>query len=87
MIRAITAAALFVVLSGTASGQELGVLHIKVTLKDAAGLAMPVPRHALLVSDNPSTSPPRRVLTASDGTADLKLLPGSYTVESDEPVA
>src|SRR5262245_34404582 len=87
MLRAIWMAALFLVLAGGVSGQELGVLHIKVTLKDSAGSSMPVPRHALLISDNPATSEPRRVLTAPDGTADLRLLPGNYTVESDEPVA
>ena len=48
---------------------------------------MPVPRHALLISDNPATSSPRRVVTAPDGTVDVRLRPGSYTVESDEPVA
>ena len=48
---------------------------------------MPVPRHALLISDNPATSAPRRVVTAPDGTADVRLRPGNYTVESDEPVA
>ena len=41
----------------------------------------------LLVSDNPPTDEPRRVRTAADGTIELKLAPGSYTVELDEPVA
>jgi len=45
-----------------------------------------VPRHVLLVSDNPSTSPPREVVTKADGTADVKLPPGNYTVESDKPL-
>jgi S1-C subfamily serine protease len=45
-----------------------------------------VPRHALLVSDNPATAVPRRVVTALDGTADVRLRPGNYTVESDRPV-
>src|SRR5450759_5188007 len=48
---------------------------------------MPVPDHALLISDNPATSTPRRVVTGPGGTADVRLRPGSYTVESDEPVA
>jgi S1-C subfamily serine protease len=78
---------LFAVLSAAASGQVLGVLHIKVTLADAARASMPIPRHALLISDNPATISPRRVVTAPDGTADVRLPPGSYTVESDEPVA
>ena len=44
-------------------------------------------RHALLISDNPATAPPRRIVTALDGTADVRLRPGNYTVESDQPVA
>ena len=87
MLLALTLATLFAVWPGAASGQGLGVLHIKVTLTDAARASMPVPRHALLISDNPATSSPRRVVTAPDGTADVRLRPGSYTVESDEPVA
>ena len=87
MLRALTLATLFAVLPGAVSGQELGVLHIKVTLTTPRGGPMPVPRHALLISDNPATSSPRRVVTAPDGTADVRLRPGNYTVESDEPVA
>src|SRR6202023_3161815 len=77
---------LFLVLSGAASGQVLSVLHVKVTLTDAAGASISIARHALLISDNPATSTPRRVVTAPDGTADVRLPPGNYTVESDEPV-
>ena len=87
MLRALTLATLFAVLPGAASGQALGVLHVKVTLTDAARASMPIARHALLISDNPSTSSPRRVVTAADGTVDVRLRPGNYTVESDEPVA
>ncbi|MCM3881682.1 MAG: serine protease [Vicinamibacterales bacterium] len=87
MFRALTLAIFFAVLPGAASGQEPGVLHVKVTLTNAARTSMPVPRHALLISDNPPTSSPRRVVTAPDGTANVRLPPGSYTVESDEPVA
>src|SRR6266436_3031965 len=88
MLRALTLAlaTLFAVLPGTASGQVLSVLHIKVTLTDAARTSVPVPRHALLISDNPATSSPRRVVTGPDGTAEVRLRPGNYTVESDEPV-
>lgn len=71
----------------TSAGQEPSVLHITVVLIDADGKAVPVPRHALLISDNPATSAPRRVLTNGDGTADVRLRPGNYTVESDVPVA
>ena len=48
---------------------------------------MPVPRHALLISDDPTSAPPRRIVTTLDGTADVRLRPGNYTVESDEPLA
>ena len=51
------------------------------------GRRCPIARHALLISDNPATSTPRRIVTAPDGTADVRLRPGNYTVESDEPVA
>jgi len=85
MLRAMTLAALFAVLPG-AGGQVLVVLHVKVTLRDAAQAPMPVPRHALLISDNPSTSSPLRVVTGPDGSVDVRLRPGSYTVESDEPI-
>ena len=57
------------------------------SLVDAERKATPVPRHALLISDNPASAPPRRVVTALDGTADVRLRPGNYTVESDRPVA
>jgi S1-C subfamily serine protease len=56
-------------------------------LVEPDGKATPVPRHALLVSDNPATATPRLIVTALDGTADVKLRPGNYTVESDRPVA
>src|SRR5207253_2395875 len=39
-----------------------------------------------LISDNPSTTTPRRVVSAPDGTVEVRLRPGNYTVESDEPV-
>ena len=54
---------------------------------DAERKTTPVPRHALLISDNPASAPPRRIVTALDGTADVRLRPGNYTVESDQPVA
>ena len=66
--------------------QTVSTLHIRVVLTDADGKPMPVPRHALLISDNPSTTTPRRVLTGLDGTIDVRLRPGNYTVESDEPL-
>ena len=78
---------LLLLLQATASNQPLGVLHIKIVLADSNGKATPVPHHVLLVSDNPASAPPRRVVTALDGTAELRLAPGNYTVESDRPIA
>lgn len=73
-------------ISPALSGQTPSGLRITVTLVDAGQQATPVPRHALLISDNPSTAPPRRVLTSAEGIVDLRLVPGTYTVESDRPV-
>lgn len=79
------AAAVAVVLFALA-GQDTGVLRVRVTLLDAAGVATPIPRVMLLVSDNPASTEPRRARTSADGTIELKLKPGSYTVESDAPI-
>ena len=70
-----------------ASSQAPSVLHIKIVLTDGQQKATPVARHALLISENPTSAPPRRIVTGVDGTADVRLRPGNYTVESDEPVA
>ena len=80
-------AALVLAYPHAALPQATGSLHIKVVLVDAEQKAMPVPRHVLLISDNPASAPPRRVITALDGTADVTLRPGNYTIESDQPVA
>lgn len=69
-----------------AAGQGAGTLRVRVMLTDASGVATPVPRLVLLVSDNPPTDEPRRLRTTVDGTIELKLAPGSYIVELDEPV-
>ena len=87
MVRALVLATLSSVVPATAAAQALSVLHIKVVLVDAERKATPVPRHALLISDNPASAAPRRIVTALDGTADVRLRPGNYTVESDRPVA
>ena len=87
MFRALFLATLLLVVPGAAFGQTLTVLHIKVVLIDAERRTTPVPHHALLISDNPPTTAPRRIITAMDGTADVRLRPGTYTVESDRPVA
>ena len=68
-----------------ASAQELPVLHLKVSVADADRRPIPVARHALLISDDPVTAPPRRVVTSPDGTAQIRLRPGRYIVESDRP--
>ena len=69
------------------SGQEVAVLHIRGVLTDAAGQPRPLARYALLISDDPPTREPRRIVTSTDGTADVRLRPGAYVVESDQPVA
>ena len=84
---ALAALAAVAVLSPALVAQTPGVLHIRVTLTDTAGVATPVPRHALLISDNPATSSPRRAVTGPDGRVDVQLRPGNYTIESEAPVA
>ena len=55
-MRAVGVAALWLLLTSILSGQAAtGVLHITVTVTDAQGRVMPVPRHALLISDEPPT--------------------------------
>jgi S1-C subfamily serine protease len=86
MQRVLIVATLLLASSQAESGQTLGVLHIRIVVADAGGNAIPVPRHVLLISDNPATAVPRQVTTALDGTADVRLRAGNYTVESDRPV-
>ncbi|HUE87484.1 MAG TPA: trypsin-like peptidase domain-containing protein [Vicinamibacterales bacterium] len=85
MLRAWMLAALLLT-AGVAPGQTPGVLRVTVTLPDPTQTPVPIARHALLISDNPPTREPRRVVTAADGTVLVNLAPGSYTVESDRPV-
>ena len=87
MGRALLVATLLVTSSPAASAQALSTLHITVTLADATGTITPVARHALLISDEPPSTAPRRILTTLAGTADITLRPGRYAVESDQPVA
>ncbi len=68
-----------------ASAQELPILHLKVSVLNADRGPIPVARHALLISENPATAAPRRVVTSAAGTAQIRLRPGNYTVESDGP--
>jgi S1-C subfamily serine protease len=86
MLRGMLFTTLLFASSSAAYGQELRVLHIKVVVVDAERKATPVPRHALLISDNPASAPPRQIVTKVDGTADVRLRPGNYTVESDRPI-
>src|SRR5689334_13956308 len=83
----VTSALAGLALAATLISQDGGVLRIRVVLNDASGAATPIPRVTLLISDNPATGEPRRVRTSNDGTVEVKLKPGSYTVESDQPIA
>ncbi|HET9264677.1 MAG TPA: serine protease [Vicinamibacterales bacterium] len=86
MFRALVIATLII---STGAWQDDGprILQIRIVLPDADGRLTPVPRHRLLISDNPVTASPRLVITDLDGTATVRLRPGSYTVESDLAVA
>src|SRR5262245_22929281 len=86
MVRVLALASLVLALPLAATAQAPGVLHIKIVLVAADGKAIPVPRHALLVSDEPPTTSPNRIMTASDGTVDVRLRPGTYVIESDQPL-
>jgi S1-C subfamily serine protease len=85
MLRSLILAAIVLAMPCVAASQETGVLHIKVVLVDPERGVTPVARHRLLISDNPATAAPRLIVTGADGTADVKLRPGNYTVESDRP--
>jgi hypothetical protein len=87
MRRALLVAMVWCGIWQTASAQAPGTVHITVTLADATGKSTPVARYALLISEEPPSSPPRRILTTLAGTADVSLRPGRYAVESDQPVA
>jgi hypothetical protein len=86
MSRALVLAILAVAAQATGAGQTLVVLQIRAVLTDATGRPTPVARHALLISDNPQTRETRRILTGLDGTANVRMSPGNYTVESDQPL-
>jgi hypothetical protein len=67
--------------------QPTVVLRIEVVLPDAQGQRTPVPRHALLISNDPVTAAPRRITTDLEGTATARLRPGRYIVESERATA
>src|SRR5688500_7940839 len=87
MGRALLAATFWSGCLAAAFAQAPGTLHITVTLADATGKSTPVARYAMLISEEPPTTPPRRILTTLAGTADVSLRPGRYAIESDQPVA
>jgi hypothetical protein len=86
MGRALLVAALAFLSSSPTFAQALNTLHVSITLPDGTGTISPVPRHALLISEEPPTVAPRRILTTLAGTADISLRPGRYVVESDQPL-
>jgi Trypsin-like peptidase domain len=87
LLRVLACAALVFVLPSSSTGQAVGVLRVRLVLADADGVPTPAPRYALLVSDNPPTAEPRRIITTLEGTVEVTLRPGNYTVESDKPLA
>ena len=56
-------AATLALVSTLAAAQAAGTLRVRVVLTDVSGVATPVPRLVLLVSDDPPTAEPRRVRT------------------------
>jgi S1-C subfamily serine protease len=66
-------------------GSQTVLLRITVTVKAGDGSVRPVPRHALLISDDPVTTSPHRFVTRNDGVVEAYLKPGKYVVESDNP--
>jgi S1-C subfamily serine protease len=85
--RALLVATVSIVSSLAMYAQASSTLHITVTLTDATGKTTSVGRHALLISQEPPTREPRRIVTTLAGTADVALAPGRYAVESEQPVA
>lgn len=83
----LVAAVLLVATTPADAIQSLGVLRITVAVTARDQPATPVPRYLLLISDNPASAPPRRILTQADGSVEVRLAPGNYTVESDRAVA
>jgi hypothetical protein len=86
MRRASLFAVLLAALANTASGQALTDLHITAGIVDADGTSRPLSGYALLISEEPPSAAPRRILIGADGTASVRIRPGTYTVESDQPL-
>jgi S1-C subfamily serine protease len=83
MVRTIALAVLVALSAAGNAAQDAGRLVVAIVLD---GGSRPVPRHALLISDNPPSAAPRRLRTGTDGTVSLRLPPGSYTIESEAPL-
>jgi hypothetical protein len=86
MCRGLILATVVLMIPGLQAVQAQGVLRIKVVVADSTGKAVPVPQHRLQISDNPATAAPRRIVTSLEGTVDVRLAPGNYTIESERPV-
>jgi S1-C subfamily serine protease len=86
MLRGLVLATLVLGTAVQAATQDLAVLRVKVVLANAGGTPTAVPRHTLLISANPASATPRQIVTGLDGTAEIRLRPGNYTVESDRAV-
>ncbi|HET7694158.1 MAG TPA: trypsin-like peptidase domain-containing protein [Vicinamibacterales bacterium] len=74
-----------VLLAFGALAPQTGTIRVRVAIQTEQQVR-PVPRHALLISENPTSAAPQRAVTSSDGTAEIRVRPGNYTVESDEPL-
>lgn len=87
VLAGLMAAASLAAASAEAGAQPpTGVLHVTVRVGPAGGAATAGGRHVLLVSDNPPSRSPWRIVTAPDGTGKVTLPQGNYTVESDAPL-
>ena len=87
LLRAVALATLVSVLPQEAAVQDgRSVLQIKVVLMDGERKPMPVPRYVLLVSDDPPTHHRAGSRRRTMAPRVCSLRPGSYTVESDQPV-
>jgi hypothetical protein len=73
---------------GLLAGQDQAavVLRIEVVLPDAEGQRTPVPRHGLLISNDPVSAAPRRIVTDLEGIAIARLRPGRYVIESERAI-
>ena len=69
-----------------AFAQSTGVLRVTVALPSEDDGPPIGRRHALLISDEPPSRSPWRVVTALDGAGQITLPAGRYIVESDEPL-